>query len=358
METQDQELLSEGYGGSLPVENVQDLASNNHKEIPPRYLRPEAELDSVSVLQSLELPVIDMTKLIADNQHPWHHDELAKLHLACKDWGFFQLINHGVPEEIIDKMKIDIEEFFKLSLVKKKAYAQQPNDVEGYGQAYVHSEDQKLDWGDMLFLRTLPLSHRNMRCWPISFRESLDKYSREVQKVAVCVMKFMSRNLGLNSETLCSKFEDGTQGMRINYYPPCVEADKVIGLTPHSDATGLTMLLQVNDVQGLQIKKNGKWIVVKPVPGAFIVNIGDIIEIMSNGEYKSIEHRAVVNPEKQRISVAAFHGPHTKGIICPLPDVVRNCKAKYMTISTEDYIRLQFSTKLDGKSRVDRLKLE
>ncbi|XP_060972063.1 S-norcoclaurine synthase 1-like isoform X2 [Cannabis sativa] len=357
-----QQLSSVDYGGSLPVECVQDLASKNQTKIPPRYLRPEVELKPVSVLESFEFPVIDMTKLmIGDNQHQWHHDELAKLHLACKGWGFFQLINHGVSEEVIQKMKNDIEEFFKLPLVTKKAYAQQPNSIEGYGQAYVQSEHQKLDWGDMLFIRALPLSHRNMRCWPmqpISFRENLDNYSREVQKVAVCVMKFMSRNLGLNSETLASKFEDGRQGMRINYYPPCVEADKVIGLTPHSDATGLTLLLQVNDVQGLQIKKNGKWIVVKPVPGAFIVNIGDIIEIMSNGEYKSTEHRAVVNPEKKRISIAAFHGPNIKGNIGPLPDVVKKSKAMYKTISSEDYLRFIVNNKLDGKSRLDHLKLE
>ena len=92
-------------------------------------------------------------------------------------------------------------------------------------------------------------------------------------------MEFISRNLGLNSEALTSNFEDGRQGMRINFYPPCVQANKVMGLTPHSDATGLTLLLQVNDVQGLQIKKNGKWILVKPLPGAFIVNIGDVIEV-------------------------------------------------------------------------------
>ncbi|KAM6557444.1 hypothetical protein CsatB_004463 [Cannabis sativa] len=354
---ENEELSTVDYGGSLPVDNVQELASNNPTQIPSRYLQPETLLDQISVVKTLELPVIDMTKLLDHCHH-----ELEKLHLACKDWGFFQLINHGVSEEVIEKIKIDIEEFFKMPLEKKQSYAQQPNSIEGYGQAFIHSEDQKLDWGDMLFLIALPLSQRNMRCWPIqpiSFRENLDKYSREVQKVAVCVMKFMSRNLGLNSETLASKFEDGTQGMRINYYPPCVEADKVIGLTPHSDATGLTLLLQVNDVQGLQIKKNGKWIVVKPVPGAFIVNIGDIIEIMSNGEYKSIEHRAVVNPEKQRISIAAFHSPHINGIVGPLPDLVKkHCKANYKTISTEDYIRLIVTNKLDGKTQLDFLKQE
>ncbi|KAK9266915.1 hypothetical protein L1049_027174 [Liquidambar formosana] len=95
----------------------------------------------------------------------------------------------------------------------------------------------------------------------------------------------------------------------MNYYPPCVHAKKVMGLTPHSDATGLTLLMEVNDVQGLQIKKNGKWVPIRPIPGAFIINVGDIIEIVSNGEYNSIEHRAVVNPVKKRLSIAAFHSP-------------------------------------------------
>lgn len=75
-------------------------------------------------------------------------------------------------------------------------------------------------------------------------------------------------------------FDDGVQGVRMNYYPPCPQANKVIGLTPHSDAVALTLLLQVNEVQGLQIRKNGKWVPVEPIVGAFIVNIGDITEVL------------------------------------------------------------------------------
>ena len=63
-------------------------------------------------------------------------------------------------------MKLVMEDFFKLLLQQKTAYAQLPNDVEGYGQIFVVSEDQKLDWGDMLFLCALPVSQRNMRFWP------------------------------------------------------------------------------------------------------------------------------------------------------------------------------------------------
>ncbi|PON91277.1 Isopenicillin N synthase [Trema orientale] len=148
-----------------------------------------------------------------------------------------QLINHGVSEEVIEKTKIDIEDFFQLPLEKKKAYSQLPNNIQGYRQAFVV--------------------------------ESLDKYSWELQQVTINLLKFMSRNLGLKPETLPNMFEDGTQGLRMNFYPPCVLANKVMGLT----------LVQVNDVQGLQIKKNGKWVHVNPIPSAFIIDIGDIIEV-------------------------------------------------------------------------------
>ncbi|KAJ7944629.1 2-oxoglutarate (2OG) and Fe(II)-dependent oxygenase superfamily protein [Quillaja saponaria] len=117
------EMLSKKeFGGSLPVENVQALASrSNLKEIPTRHLRPKLEFEEVSVNEILHAPVIDMTKLRANETS--YQDELAKLHLACKDWGFFQLINHGVSEEVIEKMKIETQEFFKLSMEEKSPYA-------------------------------------------------------------------------------------------------------------------------------------------------------------------------------------------------------------------------------------------
>ncbi|XP_059656744.1 S-norcoclaurine synthase 1-like [Cornus florida] len=342
------------FGGSLPVDNVQTLASKKPKDIPNRYIRPEVELDIISVDESLRIPVIDMSKLPGDT------DELSKLHHACKDSGFFQLINHGVSEAI-EKMKVVTEEFFKLPLEEKVAYAQPPNSIEGYGQAFVVSEDQKLDWGDMLFLLPLPITQRNMSLWPktpTSFRSTLEKYSSELHKVSISLFMLMAKNLGIDPEKLTSMFEDCTQGIRMNYYPPCVLADNVMGLTPHSDATGLTLLVQVNDVQGLQIKKNCKWVPVKPIPGAIIINIGDVMEIMSNGEYSSIEHRAVVNSEKERLSIAAFHSPNLRAVVGPLPDLMKENGANYKTLSSEDYMRLVISTKLDGKSLVDHMKIK
>lgn len=88
-------LIRKDLGGSLPVENVQALASNNLKDIPSRYLRPEAEFEQVSIEESLQIPVVDMHKLIENSS--FRDDELAKLHLACKEWGFFQVSLLALP---------------------------------------------------------------------------------------------------------------------------------------------------------------------------------------------------------------------------------------------------------------------
>ncbi|CAI0418412.1 unnamed protein product [Linum tenue] len=342
-------------GGSLPVPNVQQLASSSNDEVPTRYIRPE--LDRVSSDDHcVSIPVIDMSKLVSDSHADG--DELAKLHSACRDWGFFQVINHGVANTMMMKMNADIQEFFNQSLHEKMECAQLPNTIEGYGQAFVVSEEQKLDWGDMLFIIARPLDGRNMNIWPkvpSSFRATLDQYSTELEKLTSSLLSSMARNLGLEPGKLLSLFKEGMQGMRMNYYPPCKQATKVIGLAPHSDATGLTLLAQVNEVQGLQIKRDGKWIPIDPIPGAFIVNVGDIIEIMSNGEYKSIEHRAVVNPEKERLSIATFHSPNFSATIGPLSNLLTKDKKgqapNYKSISHEDYLKLGAKIKLDGKGK-------
>ncbi|KAL4346734.1 hypothetical protein GQ457_17G020270 [Hibiscus cannabinus] len=205
----------------------------------------------VSANESRQIPVIDVSKLD-------HDDEQKKLHFACKDWGFFQIINHGVAGEVIEKMKTDAHEFFNLPLEEKMV---------------------------------------------------------------------------------------------------CAQASKVLGASPHSDATALTLLFHANEVEGLQIKKDQKWVPVKPIPGAFTVNVGDVLEILSNGEYKSIEHRAVVDPEKERMSIASFHNQIMGTQIGPLPDLVKTKKALYRTIPVEEFRKMKLTSKQDGKFMIRKMKL-
>ncbi|KAK1272469.1 S-norcoclaurine synthase 1 [Acorus gramineus] len=141
------------------------------EEIPNRYVRPEIDAEpTIGNDVQPEIPTVDLSKLLDERSS---EEESEKLHLACEEWGFFHLINHGVSGELIEKMKLDLIEFFKQPLEVKIRHSQLPGDIEGYGQAFVVSDEQKLDWADMFFLHTRPVSLRNMRFWstqPPSFR--------------------------------------------------------------------------------------------------------------------------------------------------------------------------------------------
>ncbi|PUZ43304.1 hypothetical protein GQ55_9G650900 [Panicum hallii var. hallii] len=347
---------------SLPVPSVQAMvAATGGAHVPPRYLRPEVAADAVASDGEAAIPIIDFERLLL--HHPEEEEacrgESARLHAACQEWGFFQLINHGVPDDVIEGMKANIEAFFGLPAETKQQFAQERGQLEGYGQLFVVSEDQKLDWADILYLNTQPPEHRNMRFWPDkpdTLRSALDAYSAAVKTVADRLLGLMSISLGLPPEGIASKCGGGgIQSVRMNYYPPCAEAGKVLGFSPHSDADLLTLVLQVNQVQGLQVKRqDGSWVPVRPLEGAFVVNVGDILQIFTNGRYRSVEHRAVINAERARLSVAAFHSPSIHATIGPL---LTDQEPMYKTVDHQSFMRLFFSAKLEGKSFLQRMKL-
>jgi isopenicillin N synthase-like dioxygenase len=166
--------------------------------------------------------------------------------------------------------------------MEEKKYWQLPGDLEGFGQAFVVSDEQKLDWGDMFSLITLPTHLRKPHLFPklpLPFRDNLEAYSADLQNLAIKILELMAKALRMENNDMKNQFEDGWQAIRMNYYPPCSQPELVIGLNAHSDAVGLTILLQLNEMEGLQIKKDGMWIPVIPLPNAFVVNIGDILEV-------------------------------------------------------------------------------
>ncbi|XP_042414725.1 2-oxoglutarate-dependent dioxygenase 11-like [Zingiber officinale] len=342
---------------SIAVDNVQALAAVV-TDVPPRYLRPEVAADPVAPPNQTSLPIVDLRMLIDASSH---REEAAKLHDALSQWGFFQLINHQVPDDLIEQLKSDMADYFNLPLEEKKEFAQLPDGLQGYGQAFVVSEDQKLDWADMHFVVTRPVHQRNMRFWPTrppSFRGTLERYSVEAKRVASILLAVMAESLEVAEEELMEAFEGMPQGIRMNYYPPCRESGKVVGLSPHTDGvSSLTLLLQANDVNGLQVKHEGLWVPVEPLPGAFIVNAGDILEILTNGKYKSGEHRAMINPNKERLSIATFLFAKDDGQIGPLPGIMKGGKENFITWSYKEYQKSFYTSKLDGPSILEKMKI-
>ncbi|GAB2299061.1 hypothetical protein Dimus_033134 [Dionaea muscipula] len=360
-------------GESLPVPFVQELAKAPLTQLPARYVRtdlPDLQLNpsinysddgGVGTDSKLEVPVINHKLLTSPNVLGFD-DEVTRLDQACREWGFFQLVNHGVGISLLEKLRKEILGFFHMPLEEKNKYAQVPGGIEGYGQAFVRSEEQKLDWGDMFYVDTLPKLGRNPRIFnqlPAPFRETIEEYADEIRKLTLTVLECMAKALKIDGDELKFLYAEGTQGMRMSYYPPCPQPDLAIGLSPHSDVQGLTFLLQVNEVEGLQIKKDGRWIPVKPLPHAFIVNIGDTLEILTNGIYKSIEHRVVVNLEDERLSIAAFNSPKLDAEIGPVSSLITpQCPAKYRSTKVEDYFKAFLARELRGKALIGSLKIQ
>ncbi|XP_049385878.1 protein SRG1-like isoform X2 [Solanum stenotomum] len=343
----------------MEVPSVQELAKKKLVTIPSRYVRDDQDR-SIATSNYKQVPVIDMQRLINSNDHDSMNLELNKLHFAAKDWGFFQLINHGVSCLVVEKMKHETQKFFDLPLEEKKKFEQSSGDTDGFGQLFVVSDEQKLDWADLFYLKTAPtyLGKPIFSKLYLSLRETIEEYADEIKKLSMKVLEILGKALGIDEKEVKSLFEEGMQSMRMNYYPPCPQPDKVMGITPHSDATGLTILLQVNETQGLQIRKDGIWIPIEPIPNAFIVNVGDAFEIFSNGVYKSIEHRSVVSSEKERISVATFQSPRLDGILGPSSSLatVHN-PPKFKKIGVSEYYKGFFTRELVGKSYVDTMRI-
>ncbi|KAI3710070.1 hypothetical protein L2E82_39843 [Cichorium intybus] len=343
--------------------SLQELAKEFKLGVPDRYIQEHRETTFVSNSSSPlpSIPVIDLNDFIISILES-NNDQLKSLRSVCHEWGIFQLVNHGVDKLLVEKMKKETIEFFNLPLEEKLRYKLKGGDYQGYGQTILHSQDQKIDWADRFYMITNPLHRRKSHLlpdFPPSLRDTMENYLQELQKLAMTLFSLIGQAVNIDKQEMVDIFEDGMQSVRMTYYPPCPQPDLVMGLTPHSDAAGITILLQVNEVQGLQVKKDGVWFPVNFRPDAFVVNVGDILEIMSNGVYNSIEHRATVNTTNERISLAMFFNPKLEADVGPAKSLLTNTGEPplYQTVVMEQYLKDFFSRKLNGKTFLEKMKI-
>ncbi|KAJ9174411.1 hypothetical protein P3X46_013057 [Hevea brasiliensis] len=341
--------VPENLEWSLPVPSVQELALQHLHAVPPRYIRDhDADAHEIITDQSLSVPLIDLAKLLNQDSQAM---ELQKLHSACKHWGLFQLINHGVSDESVRNMRDQAQEFFELPLQEKERWVQKPGNLEGYGHSFITSEQQKLEWSDMIFLKVLPAQNKNLEFWPqkpLKFRETLESYTEDVKGVVVSLVRLMAMGLQLQDKEFYKTYQQGRYDVRMNFYPPCPEPERVVGVNAHADINGITLLLECGDTPGLQVLKDGKWILVQPIDGAIVVDIGQIMEIMSNGIYKSPLHRAVVNKSKERLSIVTFCYPNSSHDIGPAKELINSgIPPLYKTVSLDEYLHLFLNSKLE-----------
>ncbi|KAM7259686.1 hypothetical protein ACFE04_015427 [Oxalis oulophora] len=315
---------------------VESLASSGIHTIPKEYIRPQEELKSIQnifdeekKIEGPQLPTIDLKEI--DSEDKEVRDKCREtLKLAAMDWGVMHLVNHGISDELIDRVKTAGAKFFELPVEEKEKYAneQESGMIQGYGSKLANNASGQLEWQDYFFHLIYPEDKRDMSVWPktpAEYTEVTSEYARQLRALATKVLGILSLGLGLEEGRLEQEvggIDELALQMKINYYPKCPQPDLALGVEAHTDISALTFILH-NMVPGLQLFYEDKWVTAKCVPNSIIMHIGDTIEILSNGKYKSILHRGLVNTEKIRISWAVFaEPPKEKIILKPLPETV------------------------------------
>ncbi|KAL8115889.1 hypothetical protein AgCh_022399 [Apium graveolens] len=156
------------------------------------------------------------------------------------------------------------------------------------------------------------------------YSNTMMEFRKKVKSVADQLLHHLLVSLDISEEVIqiweaSTNKVEGT--IQLNSYPACPDPSHVLGLAPHTDTLLLTILNQCQ-ISGLEIFRDDVgWISVPPVSGAFVVNVGDILQILSNGKFLSAYHRVTVSENKHRISYAYFHGPSLDSLVEPLNEL-------------------------------------
>ncbi|XP_009784473.1 gibberellin 2-beta-dioxygenase 2-like [Nicotiana tabacum] len=347
-------------------------------------------------IRDIELPIIDLSLE--------RSEVLKHIVKASEEFGFFKVINHKVPEFIIKRMEDESYSFFSKTSLQKQCAG--PANPYGYGCKNIgfNGDNGEVEY---LLLHANPLSisqtSKTISSDPITFSSTVDGYVAEVKELACEILELMAQGLRVPHISVFSKFLRDLNSdslLRLNYYPPLItnnihqliihdlledditdaspiSSDEArifskevqtchhrhqqckIGFGEHTDPQILTVL-RSNDVGGLQISpQDGLWIPVSPHPNtAFSIFVGDTLQALTNGRFKSVRHRAIVNSCKTRMSMVYFGAPapHAR-ISCPSELVTPHKSYLYRPFTWAEYKKATYSRKL-GDTRLQCFRVQ
>eukprot|EP00250_Pteridium_aquilinum_P018052 c23919_g1_i1 orf=89-1246(+) len=309
-----------------PPLGIKELVDSGLTHVPSKYIYPESRRPLLPTHPNPLLPSIPIID-IAPLSSPGDGRRLLTLQqiaVACCDWGFFQIINHGVPLPLADRVLSALEEYFALPAEERRRY-----DLD---------DPRKMRAASANWKETIRCTADESSA-PAFLREVALEFEEEVMRLAVTLYGAIIESLGVTPDLEKAKEHIANANMLMHYYPPCPDPSLTFGLSEHTDAGFFTILLQ-DQVGGLEVLKEGEWIPCKPVPNSFTVNVADQMEILTNGRYKSVLHRVVTNPEKPRLSIACFLAPSMDGKVGPLLELIDdNNPAVYKEVVFGDYIQ-------------------
>ena len=258
---------------------------------------------------------------------------VASIATACRDWGFFQVTGHGVASQDFERVIETARAYFARPRDEKRRNLRSRDNPWGFYDRELTKEqrDRKEvfdigpDAGGMAAVEGDPFEGATP--WPEAppgFEPVMREWFARMDGVADRLVALIAEGLGDSAGEMAGALSPAhTSYLRLNHYPlgdllaaeTGSEAD--LGIHHHTDAGALTVLLQ-DGVSGLQVYRDGRWHDVEPLPGAFTINIGDMVQVWSNDLYRAPPHRVLAMTSAERISIPFFHNPAYSADIRPL----------------------------------------
>ncbi|KAH7837174.1 hypothetical protein Vadar_010573 [Vaccinium darrowii] len=336
---------------------VKGLIDAGVAKLPSIFVQPPESRPDPSEIstEQLQVPVISLDGVESGKRRA---EIMGEIREASETWGFFQVVNHGVPLSVMSGLLESIKRFHEQPSEMKKEFYSRDNKVKYYSTSALHV-NQTAHWRDTLaidFDKTIS----DPQSLPLACREAFVEYLSYMSKLRYALSELLSEALGLQSDYL-----EDIQCMErhrfvCHYYPPCPQPDLALGLTRHSDPSFLTILLQDN-IGGLQVLHKDKWVNVTPMEGAFVINIGDFLQLVTNDKFKSVEHRVLAGTVGPRISCSCLLFPSEKNhykVYGPINELLADgTPPRYRAISPSEYDDKYLARGLDGSQVLDWFRL-
>ncbi|MDJ0778992.1 MAG: 2-oxoglutarate and iron-dependent oxygenase domain-containing protein [Gammaproteobacteria bacterium] len=278
-----------------------------------------------------QVPVVDLSELVRDSSAAAAQGAIDQIASACKSWGFFQVVNHGIPSQQVREVWQQAHAFFHQPLAAKLEVERSRENPWGfYHRELTKNQRDKKEVFDFTRAGVDPI-YRQRNRWPAKpagFESTMMNYLDACTGVALKLLEGFCLGLDLPPQYLHPHFVGNHTGfIRLNYYPVedtgrgQGEAEADLGIHHHADAGVLTVLLQ-DEVGGLQVYRDGFWYDIPTQEGAMVINTGDMMQVWSNDIYKAAIHRVLAMRSAQRFSIPFFFNPSADSRVSPLPSVI------------------------------------
>lgn len=286
-------------------------------------------------IENNEVPVIDLSRM---NGTLEERKQIAdKIAHAAKTSGFFYLVNHGMEVEQITHTLDVAKRFFELptdtkmnvALVKSDNYrgylpfkmmGKDPTLKGNLHEAFQMHRELPVDDPDVQAGK--PLHGPNM--WPEEMpelKEAMSAYWQKMTDISYGILRLFAMGLDLEEDAFMHLFERPMNQFRVMHYPPQEPTDTSgghVGVRPHTDSGAFTLLYQ-DEVGGLEIlSQDGDWVMIPHVPGSFVVNIGEMMKVWTDGIFAATPHRVINRFGKERYSMPFFATPDYDAVILPM----------------------------------------